>query len=86
MGRNSAEIDRLIAEWEAKHDKDGPDWDYYALVISFGEDGSRDKNAGPIHASPLRYALVTALTGPRKLVSPEPGCRANISAEASPEP
>ena len=86
MGRVWQKLIASIAEWEAKHDKDGPDWDYYALVISFGEDGSRDKNADPILASPLRYALVTALTGPRKLVSPAPGCHANISAEASPEP
>jgi hypothetical protein len=52
-----------------------------------------EENAGrslnlrlPIFALALRYWQVTALPGPRKLVSPVPGCRANISGEASPEP
>jgi hypothetical protein len=40
----------------------------------------------PILASPLRYAPVTALTGPRTLVSPALESRANVSGEASPEP
>ena len=40
----------------------------------------------PILASPLRYAAVTALTGPRTLVSPALESRANVSGEASPEP
>jgi hypothetical protein len=40
----------------------------------------------PILASPLRYALVTALSGPRTLVSPALESRANVSGEASPEP
>jgi hypothetical protein len=62
------------------------------LVLASGDAGwghrltRSECGAAPILASLLRYAPVTALSGPRTLLSPALECRANISGEASPEP